>query len=546
LFVARLRHRSSFDVLRERLDVVARFYAPLGATRTTLTEYDRLGIAIGWLPFEDGPEDQRVWGEPLPEPLRDPAALIAASDSELRAIEGMTLAVAAEDGAARLVTSSSGPRVLHRASGEAITCWSSHAAAAGLIAHGRASVDLDALPELLAFDFVGGERTLLSGVTCEPHATVVDFGADDARERSYWPATERWEALPEADAHVTAEDELRAGLTRRLDPLAPAWLGLTAGLDSRVLAVTAEHAGAFTWGDPGWPDARGAARAAAAAGLAHECLGLNLLDSHEAITEHDREARFTDGLAALAVAARRWPAGARAVVLGMGGEVGRAFYYDDYLAAIDPSPRRMRLAEQLSPGRRLPHASAEAVDMARASVSAWIDDALASGRSGWQALDVVYAEQRVGRWGRGQIPCLRAAFVPGFTPTRVARALMSLPLRERVTSGFHHRLLGETPPRARRVAAPLRSLRRLRLRPRPASDPVDPFLASVWGDRPEARDWVIESVLRDPDVTDRMGTAWSDAVAAGFVAGQRRHAEQALLAAGPIRLAESLRQAVSA
>jgi hypothetical protein len=205
-------------------------------------------------------------GEPLPATLAAPEALLAAAPGELRAIEGMTAALAFGHDRARIVSSASGPATLYEAEGEAIWCCSTHAVAAAWVAHGDARIDPDAVPELLAFDFVGGERTLIAGVRPLPPAADIAIDAGGRRTSAWLVPGERWELVPEREAQAHAEDALLSTVERRLAGRRVS-MALTAGLDSRVLAVALTEAGlpfdAFTWGAEGWPDTGGAARSRA-------------------------------------------------------------------------------------------------------------------------------------------------------------------------------------------------------------------------------------------------------------------------------------------
>jgi hypothetical protein len=185
-------------------------------------------------------------------------------------------------------------------------------------------------------------------------------------------------------------------------------------------------------------------------------------------------------------------------------------------------------------------------------VRGWVDEALDLGARGWKALDVVYTEQRVRRWGRSQIPPLEQDLILLFTPTEVARGLASLPLRERIRDGFHRRFLTEhgLPPATAEVPDPgpvslaARRLQR-RVRPRtptalPQPDAVDLLVKHVWDERPQTRDWVREDALRDPLISETLGAEWAAATASGFAEGRGRAAERALRAAGVVAFGRAL------
>jgi hypothetical protein len=518
LFVA------TFAPPRERLAALERLYAPLGLETCTVEE--RGGAWLGRLAGPGGPlPDLLAWGAPLGAAGHTAGELLTASDARLREIVvGMGALVAASPDRLRLVTAPSGPLALHVADGPGGTVWSTHAVAAAWLARGDAELDPAAVPEYLAFDFVGGGRTLVRGVAPVAPATVVDVGGG---ARSFWPPAERWAPVPEPEAQAHAERALLVALQRRLG--ARTDLALTAGADSRVLAVALAELGAdwraFTWGDDGWPDVDGARAVAAALGAPFS-RSLEWLDDDVLRARFAADAVWADGLAALSFAARTWPADAAAVLGGMGGEVGRAFYY----------------APAAAPG-------AAAGDLAgHLHAEAWVESAAASGQDGWRRLDVVYAEQRVARWGRTQVPPLAADFVPGFCAVDVARGLVSLPLADRTGDAFHRRFVAARRPdlalpapappapagRARRLA------RRVRRRVRPPTAPADAFVVEALGRRPVTRAWLVEEVLEAPVILDAMGRPWAERTREGLLRGEPRPSAQALLAAGPVALAGAL------
>lgn len=482
-----------------------------------------------------------VWGEPVA------LDVIAASDEQLRAICGVSAAAAWRDGELRIVNNSAGPATLYAADGEGVTAYATHAVAAALIAGIEPRVDEDAVAEFIALDFVGGDRTLVEGVRVVPPATAITL--DGAR--SYWPAAERWARVRDAYAHT--ESALLQTLGERIGE-GRVGLALTAGLDSSVGAAALAEVGAtplaFTWGSAEWPDARGAAATAARFGFGHQVLGVRALADEDCLPALDRDARWTDGMTALSAAERHWPEACDALAVGMGGETGRAFYYDAWSALLVPGPSRDDLVRRLGARGRLRGADEQTQAAVERTVSAWVGEALELG-AGWDALDVLYAEQRVRRWGRSQIPPLQQNLVLLFTPAEVARGLASLPVRERIRDGFHRRFLASrgVPVDEPDVPDPARlelTLRRLRARMRrpaatsPPDDPIDRLVAHVWAERPATSEWVRENALRDPLITDTLGMEWAAATAAGFAEGRAYTAERALRAAGVVAFSRAL------
>ena len=537
MFAAVLARDEIVAEVERRAERVRAFYR--------LDRLETAAVAPCWVVGDQGVDGRMlVWGEPLPGELD----VLDANDEQLRSIAGMTAVIAWDESRVRIVNNAAGPATLYMAEGDGVTAYATHAVAAAVIAGIEPRVNEPAVAEFIALDFVGAARTLVEGVRVVPPASVIDNGD----LRTYWPATERWART--ADAYEHTERTLLATLERRTRG-ATVGLALTGGLDSTVGAAALAEIGArplaFTWGAPEWADARGAAATAARLGFDHQVLGERTVDDDTCLAELDREVRWTDGMAALSAAERHWPEGCDALVVGMGGETGRAFYYDAWSALLVPNPSREELARRLGVRGRLRGATADTVATVEQSVAGWLDEAIAAGAHGWDVLDVLYTEQRVRRWGRSQIPPLSQNLVLLFTPAEIARGLFSLPLRERIRDGFHRRFLsarGFTPgdpdvPNPGRIELALRRLR-ARGRPRPApaaGDPVDRMVEHVWTERPNTRDWVREDALLDPLIERTLGREWAVATAQGFAEGRARTAERALRAAGVVAFARTLK-----
>ena len=285
-----------------------------------------------------GPEPPLEFGEPLPPALRD--ALIDAEPHDLRALEGAGAAVALEPERAAIVAYAGGPGTLFAASCGPIDAWSTHAVAAAWVAHGEARIDPDTIPEQLAAEFVGGDRSLIAGARPLPQAVRIVAGDEGARLTDYWPLEERWARLPEDEAAAHAERQLLGTLERRAHAIDAPHVSVTAGLDSRVTAVALRELGiaarGFTWGEPDWDDVRGGKDLAEQIGLPHELVGVEWLDDGEAMRELDRQVRWTEGAVPVGFARLAWPADMGGFVTGAGGEVGRAFYYAGAPDEADP------------------------------------------------------------------------------------------------------------------------------------------------------------------------------------------------------------------
>jgi hypothetical protein len=542
IFAALLTDSAAAPAVERRAQRLRGFYALEDLTLVRANPH----AVVGRLGSRSAPDQGMfVWGEPLPAGLSP----IDAPDDELRRVPGVYAAFAWGQERLRIIGSAGGPATLYAATGDGVRAISTHAVAAAVIAGLEPRVDESAVAEFIALDYVGGERTLVAGVEALPAAA--DIRPDG--ERSWWPARERW--APVADAYVHTEHALLSTLSERTRDR-NIGLALTGGLDSTVGAIALRELDvkplAFTWGDPDWPDPRGAARTAATLGFEHVVLETSPIIDADCLAVLERAVRWSDGVTALSAVERVWPDGCDAFAGGMGGETGRAFYYDAWSALLIPRPRPDELARRLGARGRLRGAHEEVVAALEQTVRGWVDEALDLGARGWNALDVLYTEQRVRRWGRSQIPPLEQDLVLLFTPTQIARGLASLPVRERIRDGFHRRFLTDRglPPAPADVPDPgavsvaaRRLQHRLRRRAAPAApqpDAVDLLMKHVWDERPQTGDWVREDALRDPLISGTLGADWAEATARGFAEGRARTTERALRAAGVVAFDRAL------
>ena len=520
-----------------------------------------LDLLVGRIAFDGRVDDRRplVWGGPLPSELASERSLLQAGDPELRALDGLLAALAAKDDRGRLVSGVAGIATLHRAADGGIEAFSTHAVAAAWLAAGRVSIAAESIPELIAHDYVGGEQSLIAGVRVLPPAMRIDFTPDGTNVASYWPASERWERLPEDRAYDHAERSLLDSLARRASG-GGLHVALTGGLDSRVVALALHElgrsAGTFTWGEPGWDDVETAARIAQILGFEHVRQPVDYREDAEALRQVDSEVRWTEGITAVRFAAQTWPREVDAVVYGSGGEIGRAFHYGRELARAFPTPSEPDLRRVFDGRARLHGAHREALGHLRNSEREWIAAAGALGATGWRCLDVVYAEQRVHRWGRSQLPRLEGFTVPAFVHPEIARALVSLPLADRVTDAFHRRFLARLPALAvspppplhrqsplrralTRVPAARRALMAWRQRRGPGTQGRWP-LADAWPSRPLLRSWIAEEALGSALIAEALGPRWASRTRAGFMEDQTVDTQNALLAAAPYSLQRAL------
>jgi hypothetical protein len=319
-------------------------------------------------------------------------------------------------------------------------------------------------------------------------------------------------------------------------------VGLTAGLDSRVAALALADLGmrfeGYTWGAPDDEDVIGGAEAAAALGVPHHTLGFHSWHGSEAL-RHTRDlARWTEGAIHVGFGGIEWPEDMRAFVTGAGGETGRCFYYRDRAHRPPPDDLASVVFEQLA--GRIAGARPDAINALRKRVGEWVEAAERTGHSGWRVLDVMYGEQRVRRWLRGMLPHGPAPMVAAFATPEVQRALVSLPLGERRSDGFHRRFIEarrpDLLPRPDAAGAPGgdRPLTRIARRLRQGR------LDGQWRSRPEYRDWIADGVLGHPLAIEAMGGRWCRRTRSRFFAGDPLAVERALWLGGPIALAESL------
>ncbi len=530
--------RAPEEAVAPRLRALEAFYEPCVVRSTDSQRCGEILIGSVALDAFDGSTPARPttppysFGERLPDHLATAEALLAASDAELRALDGFHAAIAATpDGRVRVVGGAGAPRTWF-ASGDA---YATTAAAAALLGGGPAAVDPGALPELIALGACLGERTHLRSVRALPIATVVDLPAGE--ERTFWPRGERWAAVDEREAGDAGWRALLDTLDRRVRGERAPWLAVTAGRDSPVVAAAAQELGlemrTFTWGEEHWPDVAGGRAVAQAYGLEHRHQPLR--DVHDADAARGlaiREALWADGAAALGgYALPTLPGDMSVMVTGAGAEVARAYYYH-WAARSRPRPRRRDLIATLGPLERVPASHREVV---RGSLEQWFDGAAAVGHPGWTALDVFYAEERMGRWGRARVARHPSALLTPFPSPEVARALVSLPFDNRMTLAWHRRVATAVALPAQRdqrrgIPAPLRRLASSLRRSGPA-EPAPWPAAGVWDRLPELREWVLEGPLSAPLLLDALGEDWIASIRAGLLAGTAPGSDQALLAA---------------
>jgi hypothetical protein len=565
VFAAQLVDPGQRPLIERRATRLGDLYGPLGEDRVRLRWVQSLRLLLGTVgPAAEAPDLDGVltWGGPVPASLLDRTRLLAATDGDLRRLDAIAALASASEERARLVAGAGGVTTLYAARSGNVAAWSTRATAAAWLTHGKARVDVGALPEFVTFEYAGGERTLIAGARALPVATRIDLSPTGPSEASYWPREERWSPVPEARASGHAERALLESLGRRLDGVERPLLGLTGGLDSRVAAVALRELGipfeALTWGAPDSRERRAAQEVAEALGAPHRFREAQPPDTRAALVRLTRLALSSDGTCPLDLWGDVLPAAGSAFVIGLGGEVGRAFYYMPR-ALEEPDPSIRRLRRLLAVPVRIPRARREAVRAVERRLEGWLADAETLGYRGWARLDAMYGEQRLRRWGRLVLQRSEPPVVGAFATPEVTRALASLPLVERVSSGFHRRFLSArapelaSPPRpVVRTAAPLRWARSA-IAPvvRPAVDAVRRARApgrgtwpdaTLWSGRSELRSWLEEEVLGSPLLREALGERWAHHTREQFRRDEWRATTKTLLAASPVALERALRE----
>jgi hypothetical protein len=553
VFAVRAEGRTSLDELERRAEALVRFYAPLGARRVQLRRCEPLGLLAGAIRFDEQDvalDRPIVWGAPPPDPLAGSDALLRASREALRAHDGAGCAIAVGPESARLVAAAcTSYPLLHAASSSTARAWSSHVVAAAWLADRSPAVDPDAVPELIASEFVGSDATLIEGVRLLPPATVVDVDAAGVREGSFWPLAERWQLVPEDAAARAAGEALEASLARRvLEP--PTAVGLTAGYDSRVVALALRHLGRPFFAMTAETDATDvavAAQLADALGVEHDRRPVRWLADEDAVGAAMANVRWTDGVGRVTLG-RRPPGGrpVRTLVTGAGGDVGRALAYR-WVARNHRRPSFGTVRRLVEGGGHLDGMSREARALVADRRRAWLAPASELGVTGWRIMDVTYAENRLRRLYRAQSAPAEGLAVLAYATPDVQRALVSLSVEDKLSAAFYRGYVASRapdlvpsppasqrrgiPPAARRLAGAVRGVRRRS--PRGTTSLEHPAL------EPSVFAW-LRDALASPLIADTCGRAWADQVAARAAAGELHAIDLMLNAAAPVALDAAL------
>lgn len=386
LFFAEAGAAFSEPAFAARLSTLLEWFGPLTGTLPPVSEsrtpFLRAGAISFGAPVQLASRSTVWWLERAPHSLSDAAALLEAPDAVLRDTS-TGLLVALSDRRCRLVTGPCGPTSLYAARGAQGVVYATHAVAAAILARGDAHVDASVLAELLAFGTVGSSNSLVRGTSVVPAATCVEWSPAGVESRSYWPLAERWGCVPSEEAQRHTSEALLRVTARRLRPLARPWLGLTSGLDSRVVAAAAGECGfplrTFTWGAVSGDEAGGAA-VAQSLGFPHEVLEPAACDEAEGMAHIRREVRFNEGLGRMnAFGDVPWPVPMDTFVTGGGGEVGRAFWWSG-VGRNFVAPTPAQAARALGVGPMLRGAGEDTVARVAADIRGGAGEAHRSGR----------------------------------------------------------------------------------------------------------------------------------------------------------------------
>ncbi len=163
------------------------------------------------------------------------------------------------------------------------------------------AVDQLAVAQMLTFDHLLFDRTLLSSVRLLPQASLLTFIDGDLQIRPYWQVQypEFYENRSEEALLEQLQFFLKQAVRRQAPGDEPAGLLLSGGLDSRaVLACLLDEAPdktihTFTWGIPGCDDARIAAEVARKLGTPHHFFELK---PDFLLEKADEAVRMTGGM----------------------------------------------------------------------------------------------------------------------------------------------------------------------------------------------------------------------------------------------------------
>ena len=347
-----------------------------------------------------------------------------------------------------------------------VAVWSNRPVAALLFAGVRAEADRLAWQRMAACDWPMGSATPYRGVRAVGASTRIEVGSDGERRRTGdvldQVARGGREPLGEASLGVTA-----AALTEAARSVAALWpgvptLSLSGGRDSRLVAAAFVAAGvevSFTTYAGATGEARTAEdllarlpgpvehRVPAAPTQTSAPPGTGALT--RARQWHDMTEGLRPALYLRGPAPRRLPTHRRALVCGVGGELGHAPGYPDDVEDVERLPQTRRLGaftSSLHAKVTLPSGPSRAAkDAVTRQISAVLAHAAARGVTDAKALDWFYADERLRRWGMtgestGRVmPLLVPAFVAacsGLTTAQSRDSALHTALIERLVPAW--------------------------------------------------------------------------------------------------------------
>ena len=449
-------------------------------------------------------------------PLSDAAVdELIAKPQRARAVAGSFVIVGLEDSCLSIIVSASLPHVISRVDGPDGTAIATRGLAAHILAGRRPEISEAAVGDLLAFDYVLGDGTLLTGTSVLEEATWYDISSE-IRSGSYWPREERLSPDEPVTIPTFLDDVTQA--VARLCGAQCVHLGLTAGRDSTLLAAVIQRAGldvpTYTWGARGHSETDTAIATAARLGLQHKVLAgrrdigvdafehlIDVAPWHEGL---ERARDFTPGHV-------DWPSHRLWWITGNGGELGRAYYWSTApeAALLDPVRWLVRKAATMPRRRR---------STLRERLENEFDKIRRIGRPRSDDLDVFYAVERMRKW-LPHVPPNEAlsGLLAAYLEPAVVRSLLAIPLDERRTGAFFDRALYKVfPGDARSVDIPTTPsrraramIRRLHARSNLSWPPARRTIGGLEGGL--AEEMIAASLRRGSFTRSVMGRRWFDA-----------------------------------
>ncbi len=447
--------------------------------QVTVRTCDGAGVVVAVVDARPG-RDQLAsvvaWGDPVGQlgvATADEVAEAARSPMKARELLGSFVLVSIGAATVSVTTSSDLVHTLKASSGPEGQAWSTQGLAAVVACARPLSLVAERIPEVVLFDFAFGDDELVDGVRVLDEAAYLELSPAGVVETTYWSVQDRLLATPGTNALT-----LRSAVCRVLNRVARregATLALSAGRDSTLLASCLNEIDVavpcFTFGDDRTGDGAGARQVAQILGWDHDAI-VSDEEGHPSADRLLRATRWTEGLDTawnLYSPPLRWPwLSDRVALFGIGGEMGRAFYWGQ--VAPDRWPDPVGLMTDWTK----PLLSAEGYHALKARSESFADSLATQGWEGTGVLDGWHARGRVRKWpGRTPNPARMRSVQTVYTNAGVAAALLGIPAEQRRTKqvfdeagrlgGDLHavagraRVEGATRPKGRRLLRRLRA-----------------------------------------------------------------------------------------